>query len=87
MYKTDPELAKSYLLTAQKIAMSARIRLPKDYKARICRNCNALLVPGVSSRVRIRPTRERHVVVTCLNCNNQTRYPLRAKNKEKNEIE
>ena len=86
-YKANPQLAQSYICTARKIAMAARMRLPTAYKRRICKNCNTLLVPGESSRVRIRPRREPHVVVTCLKCGSQTRIPLKEKKKEKTEIE
>jgi ribonuclease P protein subunit RPR2 len=79
IYKTDPALAQNYLLTARKIAMSARLSLPTAYKRCICKKCNSLLVPGETSRVRIKPTRETHIVVTCLNCGNQTRIPLKEK--------
>jgi RNase P subunit RPR2 len=42
-----------------------------------------LLVPGETSRVRVKPRREPHVVTTCLACGSQTRIPLRLNNKEK----
>ena len=87
-YKTNPRLAQNYIGTARKIAMAARMRLPATYKRQVCRNCNTFLVPGDSSRVRIKPRREPHVVVTCLRCGRQTRFPLKPKkNKEKTEIE
>ena len=76
-YKTDPRLAQSYVGTARKIAMAARTRLPAAYSRRICKKCNTLLVPGESSRVRIKPTRETHLVVTCLKCGSRKRIPLR----------
>jgi ribonuclease P protein subunit RPR2 len=86
-YKTNPQLAQRYIATARKIAMAAQMRLPARYKRQICKNCYALLVPGESSRVRIKPRREPHVVITCLKCGHQTRIPLRVKKKEKIEIE
>jgi ribonuclease P protein subunit RPR2 len=82
-YQTNPDLATTYLLTAKKIAMAARVRLPESYKRRICKSCSALLVPGKSSRVRIKSKREPHVVITCLKCGNVTRMPLKPKIKEK----
>ena len=85
-YKSDPKLAQRYIGIARKIAMAARIRLPLEYRRQICKNCNALLVPGWSCRVRVKPRRETHVVVTCLSCGHLKRVPLRVK-KEKNEIE
>jgi ribonuclease P protein subunit RPR2 len=84
--KTNPQLAQSYIGTARKIAMAARICLPTNYRRQICRNCNALLVPGESSRVRLRSRRESHVVITCLSCGSQTRIPLKSRQEIK-EIE
>lgn len=83
-YKANPQLAQRYITTARKIAMAAQMRLPTVYKRQICKNCNAFLVSGETSRVRTRPTREPHVVITCLKCGHQTRIPLKTKNKEKN---
>jgi ribonuclease P protein subunit RPR2 len=84
--RENPQLASRYVETARKIAMAARIRLPTEYKRRICKNCNTLLVPGDNCRVRIKQKREPHVVVTCLTCGYQTRMLLRKK-KEKTKIE
>jgi ribonuclease P protein subunit RPR2 len=86
-YRANPKLAQSYLQSARKIAMAARLRLPTAYRRRICKKCNMLLVPGETSRVRIRQGREPHVVATCLNCGNQTRIPLRIEFKGKTGIE
>lgn len=77
--KTNPELAQKYVATARKIAMSARMRLPTVYRRQICKECNTLLVPGETSRVRIKPRREPHIVVTCIKCGNQTRITLKPK--------
>ena len=79
---TDPQLSSRYIETARKIAMSARLRIPPEHKRQFCKNCNALLVQGENCRVRIKQRREPHVVITCLNCNHQTRILLRKK-KEK----
>jgi ribonuclease P protein subunit RPR2 len=77
--RTNPQLAQSYIGTARKIAMAARVRLPQRYRRQICKTCNTLLVPGETSRVRVRPKREPHIVITCLNCGNQIRIPLKSK--------
>ena len=83
----DQLLVKSYISAARKIAMAARMRLPREYSRQICKDCNALLVAGKNSRVRIRSQRESHVVITCLNCGRKTRFPIREAKKEKNRIE
>lgn len=75
--RTDPKLAAQYVGLAQRIAMAARIRLPLEFRRQTCRECNSFFVHGVNCRVRVKQKREPHVVVTCLNCGNQTRYITR----------
>ncbi|MCW4005068.1 MAG: hypothetical protein NWF04_00505 [Candidatus Bathyarchaeota archaeon] len=82
VHKENPELARRYVSGARKVAMAARLRLPPDYKRMICKKCNLLLVPGYSCRVRIKPRREPHVVVTCLGCGGLKRFPLKPKRSE-----
>jgi len=84
--KTNPQLAMQYIKSARRIAMAAKIRLPVELKRETCKNCNALLVQGYNCRIRIKQKREPHVVITCLNCGNQTRILLRKK-KEQMELE
>jgi ribonuclease P protein subunit RPR2 len=83
---TDPALAANYVKTARRIAMAAKIRLPLEFRRQTCKNCNAMFVQGVNCRVRIKQKRESHVVVTCLNCGNQTRILL-SKKKEQKQLE
>ncbi len=84
--KTDSQLATKYVKTARRVAMAAKIRLPIEFKRQTCKNCNALFVQGVNCRVRIKQKRESHVLVTCLNCGNQTRILL-GKKKEQKQLE
>jgi ribonuclease P protein subunit RPR2 len=81
--KTDPKLAEQYVKSARRIAMAAKIRLPTEFRRQTCKNCNALLVQGYNCRVRIKQKREPHVVITCLNCVNQTRIIFGKKKEEK----
>jgi ribonuclease P protein subunit RPR2 len=85
--KENPLLAQTYVLTARKIAMAARMRFPPVYKRSICKSCNAFLVPGENSRTRIKQSREPHIIVTCLLCGNHSRFALKLKKKEKPKIE
>ena len=84
--RIDPKLAVQYIASARKIAMAAKIRLPTEFRRETCKECNSLFVQGVNCRVRIKQKREPHVVVTCLNCGNQTRIMFREK-KEHRELE
>ncbi|MDD1679899.1 MAG: ribonuclease P [Methanomicrobiales archaeon] len=73
VYPADPCLAERYVHLARRIAMRHRIRIPRELKRRFCRSCDAFMVPGYSSRVRV----HRHkVIITCLRCKRQQRYPL-----------
>ncbi|MDH7564454.1 MAG: ribonuclease P protein component 4 [Candidatus Bathyarchaeota archaeon] len=76
---TDPTQAQRYAAIARKVAMAAKIRLPKEHRLLICKHCKNLILPGQNCRVRIRQRREPHVTITCLNCGKQTRIPLKKK--------
>ena len=84
--KVNPNLAMQYVESARRIAMAAKIRLPIEFRRQTCRKCNVLFVHGINCRVRVKQKREPHVVVTCLNCGNQTRIMLKTK-KEQNQFE
>jgi ribonuclease P protein subunit RPR2 len=79
----NPALAQRYVGLARKIAMAAKIRLPKEHRRQVCRHCKKFILPGVNCRVRIQKRREPHVVITCLSCGGQMRIPLGKKKEEK----
>ena len=80
-HSRDPALAQRYADLARKIAMRTRTHLPRDLRRRICPKCKAYLVPGKTSRTRIRQRREPHVATTCLSCGHTHRQPIREKKK------
>jgi len=82
VFSEDHALAQRYVDLARKIAMAARIRLPKEYRRQVCRHCKGFILPGANCRVRIQRRREPHVVITCLGCGKHMRIPL-GKSKEK----
>ncbi len=73
--RSDPSLSKRYVELAQRIAMRSGVRLGRQRKQFICKNCKSLLIPGVNCRVRVRSEQGTHVVVTCLGCGSSKRYP------------
>lgn len=77
VFSKDPARAQRYVDLARRIAMRTRIRLPRDLRRRICKRCKGFLVPGVTSRTRIRQRRESHVAITCISCGAVTRLSLR----------
>ncbi len=78
-FNENPSLAQRYVDLARKIAMAAKVRLPREYKRQVCRHCKSFILPGVNCRVRVKQRREPHVVITCLNCGKQTRLPMKKK--------
>lgn len=82
--RNDPDLAQRYVEIARKIAMKARVRMPREYRRLICKHCKRFILPGVNSRVRIQQRREPHVVVTCLLCGGHMRFLLRGERDEGN---
>jgi len=74
------ELADRYVQLAWRLATRYNVRLPHRLKGKFCRRCMAFLKPGVSCRVRTRPSPPR-VVATCLRCGHQTRIPYGGKKK------
>lgn len=78
------DLADRYVELARTIAMKYKVRMPKEFKLRFCKHCYKYLRPGVNSRVRIDPDGQR-VVVTCLECEKQQRYPYSREKRAKRE--
>lgn len=67
----EPELAKTYVRLARRIAERNRVDLPVQFKRFTCKRCDAYLRPGINARVRLQ---DGHVVITC-DCGEQTRHP------------
>ncbi|MEM1550779.1 MAG: ribonuclease P [Candidatus Bathyarchaeia archaeon] len=77
MLNERPDLSQRYVEIARRISMRARVRIPREKRMLICRHCKRFIFPGVSSRVRLQPRREPHIVITCLYCGKHMRRPLR----------
>ena len=73
----NPELADRYADIARRIAMKARVHLPKEFRLLFCRRCKRFILPGVSSRVRLQPRREPHATITCMHCGSHVRIPYK----------
>jgi len=71
----DYALAKRYGELIRRIAMKARIRIPKNIKRWICKNCNIIMVPGINVRIRTRREgKTLRVITRCLVCGWIHRY-------------
>ena len=78
----DKALAQRYVNIARRLAMAAKVRLPREYRRQVCRHCKSFILPGVNCRVRIQQRREPHIVITCLECGKHMRIPLRKRKVE-----
>ncbi|CAI9720891.1 P subunit p21-like [Octopus vulgaris] len=61
-------LVRFYINTLKTIAQRQVLRLDPHLKRTICKRCFSLLVPGLTATIRSRRRREKHTVVTCLEC-------------------
>ncbi|GAB4308833.1 MAG: hypothetical protein Kow0069_07390 [Promethearchaeota archaeon] len=85
VHATRPERAHRYAQLAKKVAQAARVRLPANYRRRICRGCGHHLIPGLNCRFRMqsRKGRASRVVRTCLDCGHLTRYHVKARTRSR----
>jgi len=76
IFPENKVLANRYAFLARKYAQRARIKIPSEWKRRICHKCKRFLYPGLNSRTRMQSRKGRgsHVSMTCLECNKTTRY-------------
>ncbi|HWG89570.1 MAG TPA: ribonuclease P [Candidatus Thermoplasmatota archaeon] len=68
------ERAARYGDLARRIGMRTQVALPTGLNRHVCRGCGTYLVPGRTSRVRLRKGR---AVTTCLACDRGRRICLR----------
>ena len=71
VFDRKPDLAHKYAKKARRTALKYKLKLPLEFKRRICKNCHSFLVPGRNLRVR---THKGHVVYYCLNCKKFMRF-------------
>ena len=70
----DEDLSRFYLQTMKKVAQKSVLRMEPSVKHQFCAACFSLLLPGVSSSVRIEPKRTSHAVISCLKCGYVRRF-------------
>jgi len=73
-FKKSPEEADRLVRKARNLAMSRRLKLPKELKRRFCKHCYAFFFPGKTVRIR---TRQGKVIYYCFACKKFTRIPVR----------
>lgn len=67
----DLNLANRYVDIARKISMRFKVKIPKEFKRRFCKNCYSYLLPGSNCRIRINQGK---LIIYCYNCEKYTRF-------------
>lgn len=78
----DLECADRLITQAKKIAMKYNLQTPRELRRRVCKFCGRYLLPGVTSRVRVKSADSR-VEARCLRCDKIMYYPYAREKKEK----
>ncbi len=65
--RNEKSMADRYTYLAYHMIKSKKVRLSREEKFLICKNCNKLLIPGKNCRVRLS---EGFLTYKCLNCGN-----------------
>ena len=74
VFASDKALANRYVKIARDIAMSVKLKMPRELKRRYCKHCYAYLMPGKNCRVRVHLGK---VIISCLDCKKFMRIPVR----------
>ena len=78
MVEKNEQLSKRYVSLARKISERTKVRIPRETKRYLCKNCGIALVPGRNARVRLHAAKS-GLVITCLSCGAVKKYPVTAK--------
>lgn len=86
IFPKNKTLANRYTYLARRYAQRAKIKIPFEWKKRICHKCKMFLYPGLNYRVRIHSQNGKgsHISLTCFECNKTTRYFIKLKNNSNN---
>ncbi|MFW9998507.1 MAG: ribonuclease P protein component 4 [Candidatus Hodarchaeota archaeon] len=84
IFPENKTLANRYTYLARRYAQRAKIKIPFEWKKRICHKCKNFLYPGLNCRIRIHSQKGKgsHISLTCFECNKITRYFIKLKNKK-----
>ena len=69
----NPRLAERQAQIARKISMRFKIKMPWQIRTSFCKKCKKLIVPTISSKVRVGRTSVKSIRITCYFCNHTYR--------------
>ncbi|KAK4701355.1 ribonuclease P protein subunit RPR2, partial [Phenoliferia sp. Uapishka_3] len=72
-----PATSRVLVQTMREVAKKATVRMDPTVKRTLCKGCGAVLVPGITATVRIKPSgpHAHLIMTTCLGCQRQLRLP------------
>ena len=71
----DETLSRRYVSLARKISQRTKVKIPRESKKYLCKECGIAPVPGQNAKVRLHAHRT-GIVITCLSCGALKRYPV-----------
>ena len=86
IFPENKELSNRYVYLARRYAQRARIKIPIEWKKRICHKCKKFLYPGVNCRIRMQSRKGgggSHISMTCFECKKTARYFIKTKKRSK----
>ncbi|CAG8460857.1 14549_t:CDS:2 [Ambispora leptoticha] len=61
-------LGRFYVNTMRNISKKQVLRIVPSIKRNICKRCDSLLVPGLTSRARVKSRRQKQLEIECIEC-------------------
>ena len=77
-FNSEPQRAHTYVELARKLAMKAKLRMPRIYKRQYCTHCYKFIRTGTNATIRIHLSK---IIISCKECKKFTRIPLTPKRK------
>ena len=71
----DETLSRRYVDLARKISQRTKVKIPRESKKYLCKECGIALIPGENAKVRLH-ARRTGIVITCMSCGAVKRYPV-----------
>lgn len=79
IFPINNPLANRYAYLARRYSQRAKVKIPYNWRKRLCKKCKKFLYPGLNYRIRLHSNKGKgsHVSLTCFECNKTTRYYIK----------
>ena len=62
------QVCRVYIRSLRRIAKKLVLRLDPNIKRSLCKKCDLLLLPGLTSTLRLGSKRQKHIIIKCNDC-------------------